>query len=352
MKPYQEAILVEIETNEVPFVINLEEVTSEESQDSLSVEETKEFLTKNLVQSRRVEIGQRWHSTGRMSNSGKWIPNQRVIVVDTSPETREWSPVATRGTSNKDEGIWAESSDSVGFSTGISVTARIEDQKDAVTFLSNYPPSDSRDVLKAGTQDVLFTVDVTALTNIMDREIRTKIQEVFADESAKYTMDELRSKKLEIMETVRSEVTPYFETRGITITSIGQFGGFTYENPEIQKAIDKVFEAQQDEEVAIAEAKAAEQRKVALQLKGEGEAAAILAAKQGEAEGIKVVADAKAYELEKLTENPEAYLALKKLEVTMEGLKKWDGKYPQYMMGTGDSPNLLMQIPSQGNQND
>ena len=115
---------------------------------------------------------------------------------------------------------------------------------------------------------------------------------------------------------------------------------------KIQDSIDQVFEAQQDEQVAIAESKAAEQRKLALKLTGEGEAAKILEAKKGEAEGIKAVADAKAYELEKLNENPEAYIALKTLEVQMSQIESWDGTLPQTLFGTGtgEQPSLLLNI--------
>ena len=102
-------------------------------------------------------------------------------------------------------------------------------------------------------------VDVTRIREILDTEIRARVLSVYADQAAEYTMDELRDKKRELMEAVKADVMPYFRERGITITTIGQFGGFSYENPAIQEAIDRVFEAQQDEEVAVAEAKAAEQ---------------------------------------------------------------------------------------------
>jgi len=331
-RPYMEPIYVEIDTNEVPFVMNLEEVTDTDSQESITTQDKQEMLKKQLVQSRRIEIGQKWKSTGRMWFSGEYIPNQRVVVVNTTPETREWRPSNAKGTGG-DQGIWVESSDSVGFSTGISVTARIEDFDASVLFLSNYAPQERRVVNKAGSQEKLFEVHVTSLEQIMDQEIRTKVQEIFADEAAKYPMDELRTMKNEIMATVRKEVVPYFEERGVSITTIGQFGGFTYENPRIQEAIDEVFAAQQDEEVAKAEAKAAEQRKSALQLEGEGEAAKILEARRGEAEGIKLVADAKEYELQKLNENPEAYIKLKQLELLSEVVEKWQGEVPRAIFG-------------------
>ena len=331
IKPYHVPVLVDVDTAETPFVIELEDANKQATLKS------KDFLKKKMVVSRRIEVPYRWKQEGYMMNYGRYIPSARVIIVDRQPTTREW----TANAKGKDLGIWVESSDSVGFSTGISITARIEDNDDAVLFLHNCPPQKTRTVQK-------YEVSVTDLSSIMDGEIRTRIQSVFAEEAARYTMDDLRNKKREILEAVKDDVVPFFAERGITITTIGQFGGFEYENKDIQKAIDKVFEAQQDEEVAKAEAKAAEQRKVALQLIGEGKAAQKLEEARGEAEGIKLVADAKAYELEQLQKNPEAYIQLKTLEVEMAKLRTWDGKLPVYNMETGGNSSLLITPPKVG----
>ena len=268
-----------------------------------------------------------------------------------------------KGTSRRDEGIWVESSDSVGFSTGISITARIADEANAVKFLYNYPPKSSRVVSVASSYKDEYVVGVAQLGDIMDGEVRTKIQEVFAEKAAEYDMDELRSKKKEIIAAIREQVIPFFAERGITITAIGMFGGFTYENPQIQEAIDKVFEAQQDEEVAKAEAKAAGERKEALRLQGEGQAQREIEVARGQAEAVKLdaeakavaitsVADAKAYELDKLTVNPEAYLTLKQLDIEQRRLDRWDGQYPQYYLGTGSNAGLNLFVPTPGPEPD
>lgn len=74
-------------------------------------------------------------------------------------------------------------------------------------------------------------------------------------------------------------------------------------------------------------------------MKGEGEAAQILEVKRGEAEGIQLIADAKAYELEKLNQNPEAYLELKRLEIEQQQIEKWNGDVPQTILG--DDSNMF-----------
>jgi hypothetical protein len=74
-----------------------------------------------------------------------------------------------------------------------------------------------------------------------------------------------------------------------------------------------------------------------------------LTTKQAEADGIKLVADAKAYEIEKAKEDGEIYLALKRLEIEKEKLTKWDGRFPTYFMGggSGSSPDLLLPLPAE-----
>ena len=342
IRPFHEPLLVDINTSEVAVLV---ETVNDNGQAVIAPkdkegESESDYYQNRVVNARKVEIPYYWKRTSRVwlydsSTNGKWTPAARLIVVDTQPETREWS-------SSSNNPIWVESNDSVGFSTGISITARIDNRDDAIKFLSNYPPKNKRTVTTQGGDP--FEVEITSLEQIIDKEVRTKVQEVFSYEAAAYNMDDLRSKKQQIMDKIKEVVIPYFVDRGITITAIGQFGGFDYENKNIQEAINKVFTAQQDEEVAIAESKAAEQRKVAMKLTGEGEAAKILEAKKGEAEGIKLVADAKAYELEKLNENPEAYLALKSLEVQQAQIEKWSGILPQMLLG--ESPMMMMNLDS------
>ena len=383
-KPYHEKMLVDIETSEIAVLVETVNdngqaviVPKDKGENQTVDGEQIDFYKNRVVNARKVEIPYYWKQTHRYfiwedGSTGEWQPSARLITVDTQPETREWRPAEQKG--QNDQGIWAESKDSVGFSTGISITARINSRDDAITFLSNYPPKGERQITTAG--GVPFNVEVSALEDIMDQEVRVKVQELFAHEAANYYMDELREKKQEILKAVKfgttlekadgtveevEGVVDFFKKRGITITAVGQFGGFTYENPEIQLSIDKVFQAQQDEEVAKAETKAAEARKEALKLQGEGQAEQAIEIARGKAEGVKLeaeaeaeaikaVADAKAYELEKLSENPEAYLALKNLEIEMERLQAWDGKYPQFLMGEkalmGGQTPLLLQMPA------
>lgn len=330
LRPIDKPVYVDIGGSETVFIIQKEGDNKQGAIDS------EEYLEKSMVQTKRIAITYRWVDTGRIDPScGYYIANEQVVIVDRQAETREWTAEQGSGTSDKDQAIWVESSDSVGFSTGINITARIDSHADAVKFLWNYAAAPVRTIPLEDSYKEDYEVMGSSLENIMDSEVRTKVQEVFSREAAKYDMDELRTVKNEIMDAVKEDVVPFFAERGITITAIGMFGGFTYENPKIQEAIDEVFAAQQDEKVAMAEVKAAEQRKDALMLMGEGEAQQAMEIAKGEAAAIESIADAKAYELEKLTTNPEAYLALKKIELEQERISMWDGKYPSYYIGDG-----------------
>ncbi|MEO1524914.1 MAG: hypothetical protein AAFX06_05730 [Planctomycetota bacterium] len=349
IRPYDTPEYHEIGSSHTAFLVPLEGNT--EKQVSF---DSEEFLSGNMVATKRVRIPHTWIQTGRWPSDGEWVGSMRLITIDRAPVTRQWNADSNSGTSAKDEAIWIESRDSVGFSTGITCTCRIPDDKTAVKFLYNYPAATST---QSSNADQQLIDSGKGLAAVMDSEIRAQVQSRMSEFAALYNMDELREKKPEMLAYVRfghlpSEVQPngwdklkqsgvveFFEERGIEITTLGQFGGFTYENVKIQDAIDQVFQAQQDEEVAKAEAEAQRARNEAVKLEAEGKAEAAKLAAQGQADAIQLVADAKAYEIEKAQENWEQYLALKQLEIEETRLEKWDGNYPQSYVG-GDLPGL------------
>lgn len=313
MKPPKVEKYEEVKNHETAFVVQLEG----DQQVKLDSEES---LAKLQVYTKRIDLPQRFKKTGRWWWQGEWIPTISVLKVDRSPVTREWTAEATQGTSIKDEGIWAESDDSVGFSTGFACTAKVM-EPDAAKFLYNYPNG--------------------SLEKVMDNQIRAAIQASVAEISAKYKMDELRSKKNEIIAKVREDVIPFFSNTGITITHIGMFGGFTYENPEIQQSIDKTFVAQQEKVVSKAQLEAQTDKNNTIEMEAKGLANAAITKAEGEAKGVEIKAQAEASairvvaEAAKEAQNNPSFLALKELEVEMARLKVWDGKYPQWYMSNG-----------------
>jgi hypothetical protein len=318
MRVYKTPLFEEIDTSDTAFLISLDPNGKNVGFS------TEEEIKKAKINAKRVEIEQVFVQKGYMWYTGSYIPATRLIKVNRTPVTVNWS---------KQTGIWVESKDSIGFSTGIAMTAAIMNDDDAIKFLHFY---------KQGS-----------LQHTLDHEIKAQVQRVFAREAAKEPINTLREHKNQIIQAIETDIVPFFLERGITITSLGQFGGFDYQNPKIQAAIDKVMEGQQDKDAAIAEAAAAQERKLALKLKGEGEAAQILEMARGkaeavkleaeaEAEAIKTKADAKAYEVEK-AKDPQ-YVKLRSIELQADHIKKWDGRYPTMMLG-GNSEGIMLNMP-------
>lgn len=300
----------------IPLTGNVQDQTKFESEESLK---------KMLVNAKRIQIPHIKQDTGRMFWDYKYVAAAMLILVDRQPITREWVADPKKGTGSQDQGIWAESQDSVGFSTGFVISSMIE-EKDAALFLFRYRNG--------------------SLQQVMDTEIRCRVQAIFSDVAAKYDMSDLRSKKTEIITAIREDVTPFFKSRGITITTIGMTGGFAYENKEIQAGIDKVFLAQREKEIAAAQlaAQADKNAKIAK----EAEALAnqeiqIAKAKADAQEMILAVA-------EKAAKSP-VFLRLRELEVKAKMIEKWDGAYPKFLFGgaTGggnDVGSLLFNLPA------
>ncbi len=191
-----------------------------------------------------------------------------------------------------------------------------------------------------------------SLSSVMDTEVRGRIQQVAAEVAARYPLDSLREKKQEISDAVRVDITRFFAERGVSITTIGMFGGMTYENAEIQKSIDNTIVAQQQKVVNEARF-AAQQRendRVELEANATAERARRIAA--GEADAKKIAAAAEALSIREVNkalaeaqQNPLLY-QLRALEVERGRVERWNGQYPTYFMGTaGAAPNLLLQMP-------
>lgn len=322
-RPFEPVKLEMIEPHEVGFLISNQDV---HEQTATSAEDYE----KSMVASQQVKIPQMWVQLGyeTLGWNGEWRDAARLIKVDTSSVTREWTADPNSGTSQKNEAIWVMTSDQVEFSTGWGCTCKISSRQDAAKFLSNY---------KNGT-----------LESVMDQEIRAKIQTEFALAVTDLPMDSLRKAATPVIKQVTTDTVKFFAERGITITNIGITGGFVYKDPKIIAKMVEVFTAEQEKNIAIAKTVAQEETNKTIQLEADAKAKATLTVLKAEAEGIQAVADAKAYEIEKAQENKEIYLELKKLEIDKARLEKWDGKYPVYMMNSGadSAPTMLMNMPA------
>ncbi|MEY2440357.1 MAG: hypothetical protein QOI34_1742 [Verrucomicrobiota bacterium] len=327
VRPFDRPEYAEIDTSETGFLIPLEGDTRVQAKF-----QSEEYLRQLKVAAKRVQITHRWSQEGRLPNSGRWIPTVRLIKVNRSPVTREWTAEAATGTAARNQAVWVESSDSVGFSMGFTCTTFIPEEQ-AAKFLYWYPSG--------------------SLADVMDAEVRGRIQQMAAEIAAKYRLDALRARKQEISDAVKRDITEFFVQRGVAITTIGMFGGMTYENREIQKAIDNTVIAQQLKVVNEAkfEAQQRDNDRVELEANAVAERARRIASGEADAKKIGAAAEAQAIRevnkaLAEAGQNPLFY-QLRSLEVERARVDHWNGQYPGYLLQMGTaSPNLMVQLPA------
>lgn len=242
-KPYDKPEFVTIEASQTAFLIPLTGDTSNQASF-----ESEELLAQTKVATKEIQIPHRWVQTGRMYWSGEYRANAKLIVVERKPVTREWASTKETATGNSNKAIFAESVESVGFFVGMNCSAQINEE-DATKFLYRY--------------------NNKPLEEIIDTDIRSMVEKVFNDECGKYGIEDIKKQKTAIMDTVVEKVSAHFKEYGITITVLGMKEGISYENPEIQKAIDEKFSSEQLiitqqnlNEVAVSKAKAEAEAKI------------------------------------------------------------------------------------------
>lgn len=304
-KPVRVDELKDIEPNETAFVIPLETDTSKQEKF-----ESVEFLESQQVAAKRIKIEQRERKVGRWWFSVQWVPTMRVLTVDRTPVTRNWTTDISENKGNRvslsEKTFGVESKDSIGFSVGVNVSAYI-DEKDTATYLYYYRGGD--------------------LEKVMDRNVREKVHTVLSQEFASRALEDCKTQKGEIRNALVTQVAEHFKDYGITITSIGLAEGLFFEQEEIQKAINDAY-------IAEMEVKR-EAQKTAAQLEINKR---LLSQAQGEkAQAIEFAAAAA--EREALV---DIEIKRMKAEALLELAQKWDGQTPHFL--GGGSEQFLLNI--------
>ncbi len=274
VRPYDKPEFVTIEPHQTAFLIPL--IGDTTNQASF---ESEDMLMQAKVAAKEIQIPHRWVQTGRRSWKGEWRATMALIVVDRSPVTREWSSTKDIGTSAVNQAIYAESSESIGFSAGMNCSAQIYSENDAVKFLYCY--------------------NNKPLSEIMDTEIRARVESKFVEECASRTLNEILVQKEEIMKAVRDDVVNYFAEHGITITVLGMKDGLEYDDTTIQKSINDKFSSEM---------------KLTTQ---ENENRRIISEAEAKAEANRILSESITNEILK-----------------QQYYEKWDGKLPNVMTGT------------------
>ncbi|MBP5459868.1 MAG: SPFH domain-containing protein [Clostridia bacterium] len=222
--PYKKELAEEVESHETAFVIPLE-VGTQENQEKLMSEE---YLEHRKVAAKRIILGQRQRSTGRLWLEYEWIPTERVIKVDRKLVTKNWitvldangNYVKDKDGNLQDDGFPLASQDSVGFTVGINLTIMIE-EKEAARYL--------------------FYFREKSLDETSEEVVRGFVQNALSDEIGKLKLTDCQMQKVEIMDRVKERVRGELSQYGITLVTIGLADEFQYDNKEVQNAIDMVY---------------------------------------------------------------------------------------------------------------
>lgn len=279
IKPFDKPELVTIEASQTAFLIPLVGDTTDQASF-----QSEELLSQAMVATKEVQIPHRWVKTGRFPGDGEWRPSAKLIIVERTPVTREWNSSKDNGTSAKNQAIYAESKESIGFSVGMNISAQIYTENDAIKFLYSY--------------------NNKSLEEIMDTEIRARVESKFVEQCAKYSLNEILANKEEIMATVRDDVITYFEDKGITITVLGMKDGIEYDDTTIQESINEKFSSEQ--KLVTQE----NNNKVTIS-KAEADAQAKITAAEAEAEANRKIAESLTPEL-----------------IEKQKIEKWNGSVP------------------------
>jgi hypothetical protein len=230
--------VVEISPNETVFVVPMEGNTDAQGK-FMSIE----YLEHKKVAAKRITLSLRERSTGRMWWDYEWLPTDRVIKVDRSPVTREWTKAANTGTSISDQAVRVESSESIDFMLGVTCQAYISEE-DASKFLYFYSGK--------------------PLSEVMDQNIRGYIQKILFNEFGSRTLTDDKASKKQIFTIVENETKKFFNTKGVTIDYIGGAEGMTYTDGRVQTAINDAFVAENDRKVATEQQEATKTRNATL----------------------------------------------------------------------------------------
>jgi hypothetical protein len=290
IRPYDTPEFKTIEASQTGFLISLVGDSTEQS-----AFQSEELLKQAMVATKEVQIPHRWVQTGRRDWQGEWRPSATLIVVERKPVSRSWES-GDSAAESANKAIFAETSDGIGIYVGMNCTAMI-DEKDAAKFLYRY--------------------NNTPLETVIDTDIKKMVEDEFNMAVGVVSSSDLHANKDEILTAVKINVTEYFKEYGITITVLGLKEGISFENPEIQKALDAKYASEQDLII--------QQNKNAANIaKAEAEASALLIAAKAEAEANRILSESITDEI-----------------LDMEKYEKWDGKLPTYV---GNSDGMIIDM--------
>ncbi len=299
-KPVKVLDIKEIKPNETAWAIPLDG-SSQAGQVKFN---SIDFLNQKKIASKRVMIDKVERSIGRMYWDIEWIPTVRVITVDRSLVTREWTDGENSGTTHLKEGIGVVTKDSVQLRVGLTITASI-DEDDASTYLYFHGEKSLKDVI--------------------DQNIRSFAVSELTRQYSEMSLAEAQIKGTQIYSKLFDDSKIVFKAKGITVQYLGNAEGLTYSDPKVQEAINGSYKASQDAKTAEMEQNAQKIRNSTLVLTAQAQADA--------AQKLFAAKEASSF-------NNELQIKMKIADAQLNMATKWNGQLPSNIL-PNDSPMLL-----------
>lgn len=243
-------------------------------------------------------------STGRLYCDYEWIPAIRVIRVDRSLVTREWTDTDKKGTSTNEEGISVVTRDSIKLKVGLTITASI-DEDDASTYLYYHGEKPLKDVL--------------------DQNIRSFAVAELTRQYSQLSLTEAQTNGVIIYNQLFSDAKEAFKSKGVSIQYLGNAEGLSYEDAKVQESINKRYIVEQDTKTAQMELNAQAIRNTNNIQMSEAQAEA----------AKKLFAVQQASELQN-----DLKIKLMEAQARLLMASNWNGKLPENILPS-DSPMLM-----------
>jgi len=185
-----------------------------------------------------------------------YVPDGRLILVDRTPITREWTSEAGTGTSQTNQAFQCQSDDGLNIGAAVSITVSIAPQ-DAATYLYYFGtdaivPNPGDDYMSANPNadpsndpNVIFSsvYHARSLSEVMDTVGHGLVEAAVCQAIGANDLQTDNKDYDSIMTQVQKNAEAYLNPRGITIDNLGWAGTFSFD-PDVQKAINNLFIAQ------------------------------------------------------------------------------------------------------------
>lgn len=223
IKPYNKPAVVQIETNETAFLVDMR---SDESTSADSM---------TLIQRKDVVIDGYWVQTGRMGGTGYYRPNSKVLVVSRRPVEVRWDGEGGNPV------VKAVSSESVGFQIPLVVNATIQSDENALLYLNWFRSNTNNgDVGENNNAMEKVREEAEPLESAVNRIIFPVINNVLSGLFLEVPIIECESNRVDFVRQAYDAAAEEAAKYGITLLILSSTDGLLYDDPEFQNRINQL----------------------------------------------------------------------------------------------------------------